>query len=78
MKKSLSFWPIYNSPPDTPAKFVARRYELDKSTDDVFADDDIDKVRGWIKEQSRSQNQGSLTCLPRSVRDDPVIMELWL
>lgn len=78
MGKSISSWTIYHNPKDFPGLFVARRFELDKPTDDHFTHTDVECVRQWVHAEAVNSGQGSPYCLPRQPQDDPVIIETWI
>ena len=68
---TLSIWTIYDHPKDLPDFFVARRFEIDKPTEDVIVASYLDTLR------ERMVDKG-LTRIYRSEDDDPVIVETWL
>jgi len=73
----LSIWTIYDQPRDVPGQYVARRWEVvpherdPVATEDTIQSSDLDMVR-------RSLQLRGLTCLARSPKDDPAILESWL
>lgn len=64
---------IYDHPTDYPDQFVARKFKLDKPTDNMFADEDLEKVREWAQAQFGYMPH----VLARTDADDPVILEVW-
>lgn len=73
---ALAMWTVYDHPADYPDKFVARRFEVDRTgprvTDSIIIADDIETIRDVL------QFEMHLVKLMRSPEDDPVIMETWL
>lgn len=67
----LNIWTVYDHPKDFPNSFVARRFEMDKITDDVIEAATLDALR------EKFANCG-LVCLTRHPNDDPCILETWL
>jgi hypothetical protein len=78
MNKKLNTWTLYQNTKDFPGQFVARRFELEKPTNDHFAHSDVEHVRTWIQKEATKSGQGTPYCLPRQPQDDHVIMETWL
>lgn len=70
MAEPLPIWVIYQNPTDRPGLFVARKWLLDKATEELFEATTLQMVR--------DQLPTGLTCLPRSPMDDPVIVESWV
>lgn len=70
MSKTFEMWTVYDSPTDFPDLFVARRWLLDRPTEEVLQDKTLDGLR-------RKLRQG-LVRLERSPQDDPKIVETWL
>lgn len=71
MGETLNIWVVYDHPTDYPDHFVARRFELDRATQDVLMSGNVNSIRRYLQEQG-------LTCIPRSNSDDPKIVECWL
>lgn len=63
-------WTVYKSPKDYPGKFVARRWDGLKPTDDVIVADSLAEVREKLPL--------GLICLDRNLLDDAAIVETWL
>ena len=78
MAQQLCIWTIYKNPSDFPGKFVARRFEGDKPTNDHYANENVDTVRKWIHKDAGNRGQGSPHRLERQPNDDPVILESWV
>lgn len=78
MSGKLNMWTLYQGTTDFPGQIVARRFELDKPTEDHYANKDVEQVRAWIKQEGAKVSQGSLVCMPRQPQDDPTIIEVWL
>lgn len=70
MKDEVANWTIYDHPKDYPDKFVARKFVLDKPTDETITGNTLDEVR-------RKLPRG-LVRFNRHETDDPVIVETWL
>ncbi len=69
-KSVLDLWTIYVSPVDYPGKFVARRFALDQPTSEVILANTLDEVRSLLPQ--------GLTCVGRSIHDEPQIVETWV
>jgi hypothetical protein len=67
----LHIWTIYDRPSDFPHNYVARKFALDKPTDDFIVSPNLDALRQIMVDKG-------LTCLTRSPQDDPRIVESWL
>lgn len=67
---SLEIWTVYENPRDYPGMFVARKFILDKPTDDVQVAPTLEGLRDRLP--------SGLTCLTRHPTDDPCIVETWL
>lgn len=65
-----SIWVIYESPPDFPDQYVARRLHLNRLTQDY--------VVGATLVEVRSKLPKGLFKIERSDRDDPLIRESWI
>ena len=77
-ERRLSLWTVYKNAADFPNLYCARRFELDKSTGDVFAHETLDAVRDWIHREASKFGQGMPYRLDRQVGDLPIIVEVWL
>ena len=66
----LELWTVYDSPIDLPGHFVARKWLLDKPTNELLLDRTLEGLRGKLPE--------GLTRLERSPQDDPQIVETWI
>lgn len=66
---SLNLWTIYARPTDYPQSFVARRFQLDKPTNEVIVRDTLEEVRAALPP--------GLHRMERHPSDDPVIVEVW-
>lgn len=66
----LELWTIYDSPVDLPGRYVARKWLLDKPTNELLQDKTLDGLRGKLPQ--------GLIRLERSQHDDPKIVELWI
>lgn len=73
---TLSIWTVYDHPLDYRDKFVARRFEADKPTRDVFAHESLEHVRAWVRKEGAKRGVFPVR-VPRSGSDDPVIIESW-
>ncbi|RYY74628.1 MAG: hypothetical protein EOO52_13405 [Gammaproteobacteria bacterium] len=78
MKSFLNTWTVYFDTKDHPKVYCSRRFEGIDPTSDIFVNADVTAVRQWIHEESKKFDQGVPMCLPRSLNDDPVIVEVWL
>jgi len=65
-----SIWIIYESPPDFPDQYVARRMKLNRSTGDYVVGNTMNEVRAKLPK--------GLFKIERSERDDPLIRESWI
>lgn len=66
----LNIWVIYDHPDDFPDQFTARRWVLDRPTDEYLFADTLDELRGKLPP--------GLVRLQRDPADDPKIVESWL
>jgi hypothetical protein len=64
-------WTIYDRPSDYPDSFVARKFIVDRPTDEVIVRDTLAEVREAIGSRA-------LVRIERSPSDDPKIVEVWL
>lgn len=69
--RMLTIWVIYDHPTDFPHGFIARRWENDEPTEDVLRANHIEPLRKHLEDSG-------LTCIPRSMGDDPYIVESWV
>lgn len=76
--KTLNLITIYKSPSDYPNQYVARRFELDKPTNEFFAHEHLSVVRKWTRERLWSLGVLTHVNMGREKNDDPVIVETWL
>jgi len=77
--ETLSLWTIYKDPLDyPPGTFVARRFELDRPTEDTYNSTHLEVVRQWCIEQALEHNHAYPFCMPPSEHDQPHIVETWL
>ncbi len=67
----LSLWTIYDRPTDFPDSFVARRFELDRPTNEVIVARDLEALRDCFRDIG-------LYRLERWAQDDPKIVEVWV
>lgn len=65
-----SIWIVYESPPDFPDQYVARRMKLNRPTDDFVVGSTMNDVRSKLPK--------GLFKIERSDRDDPLIRESWI
>lgn len=65
-----SIWVIYESPPDFPDQYVARRLHLNRLTPDYVVGSTLVEVRSKLPK--------GLFKIERSDRDDPLIRESWI
>lgn len=65
-----SLWVIYESPPDFPNQYVARRLHLNHPTPDFVVGDTLHEVRSRLPK--------GLFRIERSERDDPSVRESWI
>jgi hypothetical protein len=65
-----SIWIVYESPPDFPDQYVARRMKLNRSTGDYVVGNTMNDVRSKLPK--------GLFKIERSDRDDPLIRESWI
>lgn len=71
----LDMWTVYDHPRDFPELFVARRWTI--TAGGVERTDDVKGAHTLQTLQDELVDMG-LTCVPRFVGDDPVIVEVWL
>jgi hypothetical protein len=65
-----SIWVVYESPPDFPDQYVARRIQLNHPTPDFVVGNTLIDVRSKLPK--------GLFKIERSDRDDPQIRESWI
>lgn len=75
----MEVWTVYDHPTDYPADYVARRWIANSdgtvtATNDILRHRDLDTVRGMVGRVGGAH----LTRVPRMMRDDPKIIEVWL
>lgn len=70
MSETLEIWTVYDSPIDLPGRFVARKWLLDRPTDELLQDKTLDGLRQKLPQ--------GLVRLERSSQDDPKIIETWV
>lgn len=61
---------IYDHPADYPDNFVARVWDINKPTRLIALADTLEDIRKTIPP--------SMTRMPRSEKDDPTIVEVWI
>lgn len=61
---------VYKNPKDFPGKYIARLFEMENPTSYAIQGDSLDEIREKIP--------STLRRIPRSAKDDPVIVEVWL
>jgi len=66
----LEIWTVYDSPIDLPGRFVARKWVLEKPTNELRQDQTLEGLRNKLPP--------GLTRLPRATQDDPKIVETWI
>lgn len=66
----LELWTVYDSPMDLPGRFVARKWVLDRPTNERLQDKTLDGLRDKLPQ--------GLTRMDRSPQDDPKIVETWI
>ena len=65
-----SVWIVYESPPDFPDQYVARRLHLSRPTADFVVGNTLIELRSRLPK--------GLFKIERSDRDDPLIRESWI
>jgi hypothetical protein len=70
----LFIWTVYDHPADFPDHFVARKFALDKATDDFILADTLENLRAEIQKRELY----TLFKINRACNDDPVIIESWI
>ncbi len=66
----LPMWVVYEKPSDFPDKFVLRKWLNDEPTEEIQTADTLEDIRKKVPE--------GLVRLSRDLKDDPVIVEVWL
>ena len=66
----LDIWTVYDSPIDLPGRFVARKWKLDRPTNEILQDKTLNGLRAKLPH--------GLVRLERSPEDDPKIVETWI
>ncbi len=74
----MNMWVVYKDPIDFKEKYVARRFIKGKPTQYCACDNDLEKVRHWIKIVAKSLGAGEVTRVDPAKKDDKVILEIWL
>lgn len=69
MGEILELWTVYESPIDLPGRFVARKWLLDRPTNELLQDKTLDGLREKLPQ--------GLMRMERSPQDDPKIVETW-
>lgn len=71
----IQMFTIYDHPKDYPGCYIARKWLIGpgsvNATTDIIIGTDVSKIREKIKKLGFSR-------IPRSVNDDPVILETWM
>ena len=75
---TLNLITIYEKPIDFPLLYVARRFEMEKPTNEVFSHEDLSVVRQWCRDRLRMMGQGWPMRMPRDDGDEKHILETWL
>ena len=70
MTTGLQIWVVYDSPSDRPGVFVSRKWINDVPTEVTVQAPTLDALRGKLP--------AGLYCIPRSLGDDPRIVECWI
>ena len=70
MTEKLELWTIYKHPEDYPDKFVARKFILDKPTEDILIGNSLQEVRNMLPK--------GFTRFERNPNDVLSIVETWL
>lgn len=70
MKEECITWTIYKHPLDYPDKFVARKFILDKPTEEILIGDTLEEVRSLLPK--------GFTRIERNPSDVLSIVETWL
>lgn len=70
MTEKLELWTIYRYPKDYPDKFVARKFILDKPTEERLIGDTLEEVRSLLPK--------GLIRFDRSPNDILSIVETWM
>lgn len=73
----MNIYIVYDHPVDYPNYYVARRFEFSNPTGEIFVNDDLEKVRDWIKSELIKQGTAGFR-LERHPSDDIVILECWI
>lgn len=76
--KTLNLITVYDRPLDFPDSYVARRFEMNKATTDIFAHKDLVAVRQWCRSRLILAGQDYPMRMPRDNSDDRVILETWI
>ena len=75
MTDVLHMWTVYENPSDYPGRFVVRRFSI---TEGRVQRDTFPVVVVDTLQEARDHVPPGRCMLPRSVGDDPVIVEIWL
>ena len=70
MAKKLEMWVIYERPKDFPDKFVARRWDNSRPTQDTIVENSLKEVRSKLPPW--------MIRFPRNESDDACIVETWM
>lgn len=73
-KQNLIIWTIYFSPSDFPDEYVARMFEFDQPTKNIFHGAGVMSLRALIQNCSDHE----LYKIPRSENDHPSVIESWI
>jgi hypothetical protein len=67
----LAIWTVYCRPSDYPTEYIARKFLLDKSTDEIVRSPTIEGIH-------REMMRRRLIWMDRQAGDDPTIVETWV
>lgn len=78
MEHKLQIFTVYHNPIDYPGMYVCRQFNVDKPTNNYFANERYEVVIEWMYEEFAKLNQGHPYQIPRHETDDPKIIETWI
>lgn len=70
MASGIQIWVVYDSPLDRPGTFVARKWVNDLATEETLEAPTLDALRAKLP--------ADMYCIPRSLGDEPHIVECWI
>jgi hypothetical protein len=77
MRKLLSFT-VQRSPSGHAGLYVAKKFDFEKDTGELFSNASLEEVRSWIRHEAGKAGNFQPYKIPRRTQDESTVIENWI